>query len=321
MKTPKVISVVFSDLHLNLWSKFNEDHKRTKNAFLLLEQIKDICLKYECPALFAGDFFHKPEYIDTTLLNLMVDAFKGLKGMQIYGISGNHDMNKANTLEKPSPSLYEALCKIYPEVFKSLSLKPLKIGSVNIYGINYLDHNIGLDKAISSIKLEEGHKHILLLHTDFPGAKDTDDTEVGSVENLNTFLLNNFSLVLLGHIHKPQRLGKKIYMIGAPFQQRRTDRNCKMGYWLLYSDLSLEFVELTSFPKFIDVTSQDKVKEDGNYYTVINHGVSNLTVNPKPISTGLSFRKIVRRYLEAISIKDKEKKNLLITTLKKIEND
>lgn len=37
-------------------------------------------------------------------------------------------------------------------------------------------------------------------------------------------------------------------MIGAPLQQRRTDKDCKLGYWKLYSDLSMEFIELKGFP-------------------------------------------------------------------------
>lgn len=49
-------------------------------------------------------------------------------------------------------------------------------------------------------------------------------------------------------------------MIGATLQQRRTDKDCKLGYWKLYSDLSMEFIELKGFPKFVDVESEDELR-------------------------------------------------------------
>ena len=90
-----------------------------------------------------------------------------------------------------------------------------------------------------------------MLHTDYPGARDTDRREKGSVDNLDVYTLNPFDLVLCGHIHKPQSLSKKVYMIGAPYQQRSTDKDCILAYWKLYSDLSMEFIELKGFPKFV----------------------------------------------------------------------
>lgn len=161
---------------------------------------------------------------------------------------------------------------------------------------------------------------ILLLHTDYPGAKDTDNTEVGTVENLNVNLLTKFKLVLIGHIHKPQRLGKKVYMVGAPLQQRRTDRNCKLGYWKIYEDFSMEFKPFKGFPKFVDVSSEDEIMDDGNYYTVIASKSKVMEVEDTPQITGeLSKKSMVRRYMKAKGIKDKEKKTTLLKVIKEAE--
>ena len=43
----KVIAVAFSDLHLNLWAKFNKDYKRTQDSFRVLFKIKEVCNKYK----------------------------------------------------------------------------------------------------------------------------------------------------------------------------------------------------------------------------------------------------------------------------------
>ena len=85
--------------------------------------------------------------------------------------------------------------------------------------IPYIDHNVGLSEYLKNIKLDKDADNILMLHTDYPGAKDTDGREIDSVENLNLNVLNRFDLIICGHIHKPQRLSKKVYMIGAPYNK------------------------------------------------------------------------------------------------------
>ena len=74
----RVLAIVFSDLHINDWSKFNQDNKRTQDHFRVLSLIKEACLKYECPALFCGDLFHKPENISNSLLSQVFGAFDKL---------------------------------------------------------------------------------------------------------------------------------------------------------------------------------------------------------------------------------------------------
>lgn len=56
-KQKQVIAIVFSDLHLNIYAKFNEDNERTLNHFRVLSTIQGLCKKYNCPALFCGDLF------------------------------------------------------------------------------------------------------------------------------------------------------------------------------------------------------------------------------------------------------------------------
>lgn len=159
-----------------------------------------------------------------------------------------------------------------------------------------------------------------MLHTDYPGAKDCDGRIVDSVENLNLNILNRFDLVICGHIHKPQRLSKKVYMIGAPLQQRRTDKNTKLGYWKIYEDLSMKFVELKGFPKFIDVESEEDIKDDGNYYTVVPKQKTSEQVSTNhKITKQLTKTKLAKRYLKEKGIKDEKKQNLLIRTLKRTE--
>ena len=109
-------------------------------------------------------------------------------------------------------------------------------------------------------------------------------------------------------------------MIGAPLQQRRTDAKCKLGYWELYQDLSVKFRELDGFPKFIDVESQDEIKEDGNYYTVLPKKTSVQVNSDHNITKQLSKKSLAKQYMKERGIYDKKKKNLLIDILNKAES-
>lgn len=316
---PKVIALAFSDLHINLWTKFNTSNKRTLDHFRVLSLIKKKCLKYNCPALFCGDLFHKPEGMSQDLMHLVFSELDKLKGdnFRIYAISGNHDLAHNNSISNKQPS-YIKLLERY-DFIKCIDLHHVEIPSgIRIYGVPYIDHNLGLNEYIKGLSLNDNHKNILLLHTDYPGAKDTDGAEVGSCENLNTNLLQKFDLTLIGHIHKPQKLGKKVIMIGAPLQQRRTDRDCQLGYWKIYEDMTVKFKPLNIFPKFIDVDSEEKIKEDGNYYTVVSKP-KEVEVVENRVTRDLSKKKLVKEYLKARGIVDKDKKRILLNIIKEAE--
>ena len=316
-----VIAVAFSDLHINLWAKFNDNNHRTLNSFRVLSIIQKVCKEYNCPALFCGDLFHKAETMDQDLSEIVYNELNKLGGLWIYAISGNHDIKKVSRVGNP-PYSWLYTVEIYGIEIIDYTTRILSgyHKEIEVHGVPYIDNNIGISKYLSELKLDKSKKHILLLHTDYPGAKDTDGREIDSVENLNLNTLNRFDLVLCGHIHKPQRLGKKVYMIGAPNQQRRTDKNCKLGYWKIYEDLSMEFVPLKGFPKFKDVESEEDIKDDGNYYTIIPQKASTPVNNKHKITKQLSKKTLAKRYLKEKGIKDEVKTNLLIETLKKAES-
>lgn len=315
----KPIAIIFSDLHLNIWSKFNQDNERTLNHIRVLFHIRSLCKKYKCPALFCGDMLHKPENIDQDLMELIHDKLSDkFLGHNFYCISGNHDIKHVSNIGI-KPFSWITLLTHYG--FTQIDYDDIILNdNIRVYGVPYIDHNIGLSDYLNKVKLDKHYKNILLLHTDYPGAKDTDGREVGSVENLNLNTLNKFDLVLCGHIHKPQRLSKKVYMIGAPLQQRRTDRDCKMGYWELYPDLSMKFVHLKGYPKFIDVESEDEILDDGNYYTILPPKSSNSIEVKHKITKRLSKSLLAKRYMKAKGIKDIDKQKLLINVLKESES-
>lgn len=319
-----LVAYVISDLHINDWAKFNESDTRTHNQMRILVSLLSKSYNERVPVLFCGDLFHKPDMIRPELLNLILHDFLVIHtrymGYPImYAISGNHEINHISKIGEHPVSWTRLFTKMFPWLVCLDYCQALIKDNIMIHGVPYVDHNIGLSKYLKEMKLDPKQKHILMLHTDYPGARDTDGREVGSVENLNLNVLDRFDLVLCGHIHKPQKLSKKVYMIGAPIQQRRTDRDCDMGYWKLYDDLSMTFVKLKGYPRFIDVESQDEIKDDGNYYTVIPKITSKPTENKHNITKQLTNKTLAKRYMKVKGIKDKNKEQLLIKVLKEAD--
>ena len=319
-----LVAYVISDLHINDWAKFNENDTRTHNQMRILVSLLSKSYNERVPILFCGDLFHKPDMIRPELLNLIFhdslvvhSRYMGYPIM--YAISGNHEINHISKIGEHPVSWTRLFTKMFPWLVCLDYCQILIKDNIMIHGVPYVDHNIGLSKYLKEMKLDPKQKHILILHTDYPGARDTDGREVGSVENLNLNVLDRFDLVLCGHIHKPQRLSKKVYMIGAPIQQRRTDRDCDMGYWKLYDDLSMTFVKLKGYPRFIDVESQDEIKDDGNYYTVIPKIASTPVETKHKITKQLTNKTLAKRYMKVKGIKDKNKEQLLIKVLKEAD--
>lgn len=322
LKGPKHKSlkfIVFSDLHLHNYSKFPS---RMETGFKVLNKLISIADEKNVPLLHCGDLLHDPNKIDQDFALRLENEFNRYNDIntRLYTISGNHTIQKVSVIGN-KPGSWDSFFSCWYKWIECIDYKRIHIGKYYIYGVPYIDNNIGLSKYLNSIKLVDSKtsKHILLLHTDYPGAKDTDGRIVDSVENINLNALNRFDLILCGHIHKYQRLSKKVYMVGAPYQQRRTDKNCKMGYLEIYSDLSVKFVPL-DFPRFIDVESEDEIKDDGNYYTIIpKENPSKVEVIDHKITKQLSKEKLAKRYMKAKGIKDEKKQKLLVKILKEAE--
>ena len=161
----EVIAVAFSDLHLNLWAKFNKDYKRTQDSFRVLFKIIAECEKYDVPALFCGDFFHKPESLDQELALMMKDfldkIYRKHPKFKMFCIEGNHDLKLVNNLivDTKSKVTTRGWLSVFendhPITVLSPNTPPAFIGlNHKVYGLPYIDHNIGLNKYLKTLKLD-----------------------------------------------------------------------------------------------------------------------------------------------------------------------
>lgn len=332
----KIIALSSSDWHLHFWKQFNKNGARIEVA---KQFIVDLFIKAEelkVPILFPGDLWHTPAGLSTKTFFIFSQLFNEIRkqfpNIKVIGIPGNHDQVEHSKIGYVSPNLFTAWCNCFPEIFIDVSFKFVEYKDFIVFGIPYISHNIGFDKFVKGKLREEvlrlGDKNpeklkILLIHSDLPAAIDPSGREIAQVEsiprNLGRFF-KDWDFVLAGHIHKPQIMwANNIIMMGSPYQQRRSDSGCDMGYWYLYGDGTHKFVKYNA-PEFKYYNEGEGHEDTEDFWIPIPKEIKlegkkkTKKFNPKMDKT-----KMAKKYVRAKGIKDETKLNALINILNKVE--
>lgn len=316
----RIIAIAFSDHHYCNWKQFNKDDYRIKVADKILNEIIKKANKLEVPILFCGDLVDHPKHLDNVLLQRISKTLTKIK-TQLIGINGNHDQPRANTFSNPVPG--------YLNHFDNLVKRVNCVDNTNwvveeqgimVHGIPYIFGNIdfleALEERVKDTKKSKKLKHILLLHRDMEGALEPSGKRIDKDKKEDTQIIKgmlaNFDLVICGHIHKPQQLkkfGNHVYMLGATHQQRRSDANCTMGYWVIYDNLRMEFIP-SNAPEFKFYT--DEPGNDTDFWIKLpTEVVEKVKEGTDEFSLETQTReKLVKRYLVAKGQKSKRKLKL-----------
>lgn len=319
------IAIAFSDLHLHEFRPYNnKDISRLEWSLKALAYICNKAIKKDVPLLFCGDLIHNPDQASNKVINLMMAIFgaflESYRHKFIY-ISGNHDLDSYSLPEKRPFSWIDNLLVISDKVvcvengFYQLN------ETTRVYGLPYFSDANDLVKEIQKLEPDPSFKNILLLHGDAPGAETPSGFEVGEhamPTNLNKFF-KKFDLVLMGHIHKPKQLSSKVYMLGSPIHQTLGDMGTKMGYWIVYEDLSMKFVSLNKkFPVFTDKPEHKEI----DYYI---ENMAQAQVNEVLFKQQDTFdanqnrKKLAEEYMAIKGISNKRKLKALVKALNQAE--
>lgn len=318
----EVVAIASGDWHLHNWKNYNEGKRRIKDGVTLFLLLDRICTKYGVPLLFTGDMFHDPKGVPSWVMHYMWPVMdeslnrRTIPPFNIYGIDGNHDQPEKNTFNNPSPGMVESMSHVLQNLH-CINFKSKDLGDFIVHGIPYITRNQDFEKLVKGIKIKKGTKNILLIHTDLPGAKDTNQRVVGTAQGIPerlSELFSQFDLVLSGHIHKPQIMDKNVVMVGAPMHQRKTDIGCKMGYWKIFSDMSYEFVPLNVFPEFKIV--EELPEDDDHFYVLEKKSTKKLKEvgdhNKRDFDSLMNRKKLVNNYMKATDqFSDKKKRRKL----------
>lgn len=213
-----------SDLHLG---------KRIYE-FSMLEDQREILLKIVMLAkenkpdavLIAGDVYDKsmPVVEAVQLLDRFLVWLNEL-GITVFIISGNHDSAErvafgAELLRNSNVHIVQS----YSGRMDPISIKD-EFGDIYVWMLPYLKPSIvrrhfpdkdinsysdAVAAALSSATMDLTERNVLIAHQFVTGAitSESEEIMVGGSENVNGALFDSFDYVALGHIHRPQNIGR-----------------------------------------------------------------------------------------------------------------
>lgn len=321
----KLLAIGYSDLHKHNFSDFSKaPYDRFKVQLQVEKYLVELAYKHKVPLLFAGDMFHDPDSLKSKILTKSLVHYKNTfeeMGVPLVAISGNHDIPEKNLRDRISQSYLWG----YEKVFETFNLldkgKVFNNGSICVHGIPYLHDEVywfeRVKKANDKVKGINAYK-ILLVHKTLPNCV----TPLGFKEEVSNLfprkldtLWDNFDLVLSGHIHAPQMVSHKCFMMGSPIHQDRGDVGTKMGYLLIYEN-DLQFVPLNDiFPQYIQLTQGENPYNDKDYFLPYIEPYQELDTPNGPTLNTSTLPKMVKSYFKIQNIKNKRQRNLAIKLL------
>lgn len=229
-----------SDLHLGKkvcgYSMLEEQKDALQQVLNVAEENK------AAGVLAAGDVYDKgiPSTEAVELLNWFLQELSA-RGIPLLMISGNHDSAirlsfASELLEKsriyiaggwdgklPYADLEEDGQRVRVHLLSFLkpsSVRPYTDREVNTY-------QQAFSLAINQAERDRGAVNILMAHQFFAGSRtcESEALIVGGLDQISADLLDSFDYVALGHLHSPQRAGRRGYYCGSLLKYSPSEAN------------------------------------------------------------------------------------------------
>lgn len=233
----KVLHV--SDLHIG---KRVNGMSMLDDQRYILRQILDIAEKHQVGVLLiAGDIYDKasPSAEAVTVFDaFLTDAVAA--GLRVLAIPGNHDSAERiayaqGLLEKQGV----CLPPVYAGTVERVELED-EHGPVEFWLLPFLkpgdvrrffpdeeigdDYSAALRAVLGACDIDQGKRNVVLSHqlvTAYGTALDRADDEIklGGMDNVDVSVYDAFDYVALGHVHRPQRVGRDtVRYSGSPLK-------------------------------------------------------------------------------------------------------
>ena len=214
-----------ADLHIG---KRVHDFSMLEDQRYILDQMLGIFEEQRVDGiLIAGDVYDKvvPSAEAVQLFDEFITRLAKLK-MPVYMISGNHDSAERLSF---GAKLFESsdiyISQVYDGNVKKIGMED-EYGLVNVYLLPFLkpatvrhvlqrddieSYEDGVMAALQECEVDASQRNILAAHQFVTGADrcDSEETSVGGLDNVSAEVFDKFDYVALGHIHRPQKMGRE----------------------------------------------------------------------------------------------------------------
>jgi len=237
-----------SDLHIG---KKLRETDFTEDQIHILNEIIDIVDDTKPDGIFiAGDIYDR-SVPPANAVNIFDDFLTKLemRNMKVFIISGNHDSPERLNFGKEimgKSSIY--IAGAFKGEMDCITLED-EYGSINIYLLPFIkpsvvsnfskDMNIdsyekAVEVVIDAAKIDKTHRNILVAHQFVtnqgvePEKSDSEILSVGGLDNIDVSVFEPFDYVALGHIHRPQKIGREtVRYCGTPLKYSFSECNHK----------------------------------------------------------------------------------------------
>jgi len=231
-----------SDLHLG--KRLNEFPLVEDQIHILNEILRIAEAERPDAILAAGDIYDKS--IPPAEAILAFDDFVyrlHMLGIPLFAISGNHD--SAERLSFGARMMQMAgvfISRAYDGTLAPYRLTD-EFGAVDIYLLPFVkpshvrrffpdaameSYTDAVRTALSAVALDPAARHILVAHQFVTGAaiSESEEVNVGGLDNVDASVFDGFDYVALGHLHSPQAVGREtLRYCGTPLKYSFSEIN------------------------------------------------------------------------------------------------
>lgn len=223
-----------SDLHLG--KRINEFSLIEDQEYILTEILGIAEIEKPDALVIAGDVYDK-SVPSTEAVRLFDDFLFKASGFtdHIFVISGNHDSPERIAFGgRIMDTSGIHLSPVYNGAVSPIYLNDT-YGEVRIYMLPFIKpsnvkrfypeddtatYEDAVRAAISHMDIDNSTRNILITHQFVSGAERSESEEIfiGGTESVNADVFSQFDYTALGHLHRPQTIGKRIRYSGTPLK-------------------------------------------------------------------------------------------------------
>ena len=218
-----------ADLHLG---KILQEQSLIEDQEYMLNQIIEIIEKENIDAvLISGDVYDRsvPPAEAVNLLDCFLKTLIKEIKIKVFMIAGNHDSKDRLAF---GSKIFEDE-GLYIESKYNGDLRKVELqdeyGKLNIYMLPFVkpievkqffeddlenNYNVAINKIISKEKINVEERNIILVHQFVtagmvePERTESEVLSLGGIENVDVSNFNDFDYVAIGHVHRPQKIGR-----------------------------------------------------------------------------------------------------------------
>lgn len=279
------------DLHIG--KQVNGFSMIEDQRYILNEIIKIVDDKKPDGVIIAGDVYDKP--VASAEAMVLFDDFLfqlAVKKIKVFIISGNHDSaERLSCGSRLMSSKGAHIAKAYNGTCDPIVVSD-EYGEINIYLLPFVkpvhvrsefdDKDIktyedAVKVAIKQMKIDSSKRNILVTHQFVAGSErsDSEEMSVGGTDNIGIEVFDDFDYVALGHIHKPQKIGRETMRYsGSPLKYSFSEANHKKSVTIVdfkeKGVINVETVELKAKRDLVEIRGKYNEIVEKSFYENLN---------------------------------------------------